>query len=59
MKDPWRQHLLRGDEEAGRETVEQLIHIFGRENVYVELQRHQERAEEVAESGCYPHRAIS
>jgi error-prone DNA polymerase len=38
--------LINGGEEAGREVVEQLIHIFGRENVYVELQRHQEREEE-------------
>ncbi len=38
--------LARGGEAAGRESVEQLIRIFGRENVYVELQRHQEREEE-------------
>ncbi len=38
--------LMRGGEEAGRDTVEQLIRIFGRENVYVELQRHREREEE-------------
>src|SRR5215469_1331537 len=38
--------LVRGGEEAGRETVEQLTRIFSRENVYVELQRHQEREEE-------------
>ena len=38
--------LIRGGEEAGRETVERLMGIFGRENVYVELQRHQEREEE-------------
>ena len=38
--------LERGGEEAGRKTVEQLISIFGRENVHVELQRHQERDEE-------------
>jgi error-prone DNA polymerase len=38
--------LINGGEEAGRESVEQLAHIFGRENVYVELQRHQEREEE-------------
>ncbi len=38
--------LSRGGEEEGRRTVEQLLHIFGRENVYVELQRHQEREEE-------------
>ncbi|MGC2161518.1 MAG: error-prone DNA polymerase [Silvibacterium sp.] len=38
--------LVRGGETAGRETVEQLTRIFGRENVYVEVQRHQEREEE-------------
>lgn len=38
--------LAHSGESAGRETVEQLIRIFGRENVYVELQRHQEREEE-------------
>lgn len=38
--------LTRGGETAGRETVERLVRIFGRENVYVELQRHQEREEE-------------
>lgn len=38
--------LMRGGEAAGRETVEKLIRLFGRSNVYVELQRHQEREEE-------------
>jgi error-prone DNA polymerase len=38
--------LVRGGEEAGRETVQRLTRIFGRENVYVELQRHRERNEE-------------
>jgi error-prone DNA polymerase len=38
--------LLRGGEEAGRETVEQLMRLFGPGNVYIELQRHQEREEE-------------
>ena len=38
--------LTRGGEEAGRKVVEQLTRIFGRENVYVELQRHREREEE-------------
>jgi error-prone DNA polymerase len=38
--------LAKGGEQAGREVVEQLIYIFGRENVYVELQRHKEREEE-------------
>jgi error-prone DNA polymerase len=38
--------LMRGGEEAGRETVERLVRIFGRDSVYVELQRHREREEE-------------
>ena len=38
--------LMRGGEEAGREVVEQLTRLFGRGNVYVELQRHREREEE-------------
>jgi error-prone DNA polymerase len=38
--------LMRGGEEAGRETVERLVHIFGSGNVFIELQRHQEREEE-------------
>ncbi len=35
-----------GGMEAGRSTLEQLIAIYGRENVYVELQRHYNRAQE-------------
>jgi error-prone DNA polymerase len=38
--------LAEGGEEAGRETVEQLVRIYGRNNVYVEVQRHYEREEE-------------
>lgn len=38
--------LMRGGEDAGRETIEHLVRIFGPENVYVELQRHHEREEE-------------
>ena len=38
--------LMHGGEEAGREIVERMMGIFGRENVYVELQRHREREEE-------------
>jgi error-prone DNA polymerase len=38
--------LVNGGEEAGRETVKQLVRIFGRDNVYVEVQRHHEREEE-------------
>ena len=39
--------LQSGGEAAGYECVQQLIEIFGRTNVYVELQRHGDRAEEV------------
>jgi error-prone DNA polymerase len=38
--------LMRGGEPEGREVVERLVRIFGPSNVYVELQRHRERAEE-------------
>jgi error-prone DNA polymerase len=38
--------LMRGGEEAGRESVERLVHIFGPKNVYVEVQRHHEREQE-------------
>ncbi|HTV83630.1 MAG TPA: error-prone DNA polymerase [Acidobacteriaceae bacterium] len=38
--------LMQGGEEAGRRRVEELMAIFGRENVFVEVQRHQEREEE-------------
>jgi error-prone DNA polymerase len=38
--------LLSGGEDAGRETVERLVRIFGRDSVYVEVQRHREREEE-------------
>jgi error-prone DNA polymerase len=37
--------LMQGGEDAGRKLVERLIYIFGRKNVYIELQRHQEREE--------------
>src|SRR5207244_6955677 len=30
----------------GRETLDRLIRIFGRENIYVELQRHYNREQE-------------
>jgi error-prone DNA polymerase len=36
-----------GGEAAGRKCVERLLEIFGQGNVYVELQRHGDRAEEV------------
>jgi error-prone DNA polymerase len=38
--------LVSDGEEAGRRVVEQLVRIFGPENVYVEVQRHREREEE-------------
>lgn len=38
--------LTHGGEAAGSATIEQLARIFGRNNVYVELQRHREREEE-------------
>ena len=38
--------LARGGIEQGRRAVEQLIRIFGRENVYLELQRHFYREQE-------------
>jgi error-prone DNA polymerase len=38
--------LAGGGEAAGRACVEQLTRIFGRDSVYVELQRHGDRAEE-------------
>jgi len=38
--------LARGGIDEGRRAVERLVDIFGRENVYVELQRHHLREEE-------------
>ena len=38
--------LANGGMEAGRTTLEQLIAIYGHSNVYVELQRHYNRAQE-------------
>lgn len=38
--------LVNGGEDAGRETLEKLVSIYGSKNVYVEVQRHQEREEE-------------
>ena len=47
MKARWLPRSCRGGEvRQGAQTVELLTRIFGRENVYVELQRHQEREEE-------------
>jgi error-prone DNA polymerase len=38
--------LTRGGEREGSRLLEQLVALYGRENVYVELQRHHERNEE-------------
>jgi error-prone DNA polymerase len=38
--------LANGGEKAGRKIVELLLEIYGRRNVYIELQRHDEREEE-------------
>jgi len=38
--------LVNGGEAEGRTVVENLLRIYGRDNVYIELQRHQEREEE-------------
>ena len=44
---PFAHALAHGGLEAGRSTLEQLVAIYGHENVYVELQRHYNRAQEV------------
>ena len=38
--------LARGGFEEGRRAVERLLHIFGRDHVYVEVQRHFDRVQE-------------
>lgn len=38
--------LTRNGKQAGRELIEKITYIFGGQNVYVELQRHNEREEE-------------
>ena len=38
--------LVQGGESAATKVTEKLIHLFGQNNVYVELQRHHEREEE-------------
>jgi len=45
--------IRRGGIDEGRRQMERLVHIFGRGNVYVELQRHFDREEEAIN-----HRAI-
>ena len=43
--------LERGGAGEGRKLLEQLITIYGRDNVYVELQRHYDRAQEARNQG--------
>ena len=38
--------LARGGDSEGRATVEHLVRIFGRKNVYIEVQRHRQREQE-------------
>jgi error-prone DNA polymerase len=38
--------LMVGGEPAGRHVIERLIRIFGQNHVYVEIQRHRDRAQE-------------
>jgi error-prone DNA polymerase len=38
--------LAAGGERAGRAAMDELVRVFGHDNVYVELQRHGDRAEE-------------
>lgn len=44
---PLARALEQGGVEAGRKLLHKLVTIFGRDNVYVELQRHLERKQEV------------
>ncbi len=39
--------LMQGGEVQGRQCLQRLVEIYGHQNVYIELQRHGDRAEEV------------
>src|SRR5215467_14264462 len=43
---PLARALEQGGIESGRRLLSRLMHVFGRENVYVELQRHFDRRQE-------------
>jgi error-prone DNA polymerase len=43
---PLAEALMRGGYDEGLRTIEHLVRIFGRQNIYVELQRHFDRREE-------------
>ena len=49
---PLAQALNTGGLPRGRAVLEQLIAIYGRENVYVELQRHYDREQEARNQAC-------
>lgn len=49
---PLAQALEHGGMEAGRKLLHRLVGIFGRGNVYVELQRHLERQQELRNHAC-------
>ncbi len=45
-KGPLAHALANGGMDGGRQLLQQLVSVFGRENVYVELQRHGDRFQE-------------
>ncbi|HEU5415475.1 MAG TPA: PHP domain-containing protein, partial [Candidatus Angelobacter sp.] len=49
---PLAQALQQGGMEAGRKLLQRLVGIFGRGKVYVELQRHLERRQELRNHAC-------
>src|SRR5215472_9693025 len=49
---PLAQALADGGTEAGHQLLEQLISLYGRDSVYVELQRHYNRSEEARNQAC-------
>jgi len=51
-RGPLAQALEQGGVQKGRRSVEGLMEIFGRGNVYIELQRHGQRAQEARNHGA-------
>ncbi|MGB9254276.1 MAG: error-prone DNA polymerase [Candidatus Korobacteraceae bacterium] len=49
---PLAEALQAGGMQSGRQLLEQLIVLYGRGNVYVELQRHYHRAQEARNQAC-------
>ena len=50
-KDHWHLHCAGGEADA-RMTIDRLGSIYGRGNLYLELQRHQQREEECRNDLC-------